>query len=114
MWSSEEAAVLAASPSLMLSVGPARREGVELGMVVMNGDLYVRAFRGRRSAWFRAALSDPRGHIAAGGLDRDVLLSAEPGPAEALDAAYRAKYGANAALVTGPSAQDDTLRVEPA
>ncbi|XVV16218.1 DUF2255 family protein [Actinoplanes sp. CA-131856] len=111
MWSSEEAAVLAASPSLVLSVGG--HEGVELGMVVVDGGLYVRAFRGRRSAWFRAALADPHGHISSAGLERDVLLTAEPGPAEALDAAYRAKYGASAGLVAGPSAHEATLHIVP-
>ncbi|XVU29094.1 DUF2255 family protein [Actinoplanes sp. CA-054009] len=114
MWSSEEAAALAASPSLVLSVGRNGHEGVELGMVVVDGGLYVRAFRGRRSGWFQAALADPHGHISSGALDRDVLLTAERGPAEALDAAYRAKYGANAGLVASPSAHDATLHIVPA
>ncbi|MFF5083457.1 DUF2255 family protein [Actinoplanes sp. NPDC000266] len=112
MWSSEEAAVLAANQSLVLSVGG--HEGVELGMVVVDGALYVRAFRGRRSGWFQAALTDPHGHISSGSLERDVLLTAEPGPAEAVDAAYRAKYGANAGLVAGPQAHGATLRIRPA
>ncbi|GAA0523081.1 hypothetical protein Ade02nite_96580 [Paractinoplanes deccanensis] len=113
MWSSEDAAVLAARQSLVLSVGASSGESVELGMVVVDGDLYVRAFRGRRSGWFRAALADPRGRITAGPIERDVRLSAGPGPAEALDAAYRAKYGANAGLVTGPRAHEATLRLDP-
>ncbi|SNY63007.1 DUF2255 family protein [Paractinoplanes atraurantiacus] len=113
MWSSEEVELLAASPSLVLSVGRERHEGVELGMVVVDGGLYVRAFRGRRSAWFQAALTDPHGHISTTGLERDVLLSADPGPAETLDAAYRAKYGANAGLVAGPQAHEATLRIAP-
>ncbi|GIM98035.1 hypothetical protein Ato02nite_098280 [Paractinoplanes toevensis] len=50
-----EMVTLNAARSLRLTAGTDPARVVELGMVVVGGELYVRAFRGRDSAWFRAA-----------------------------------------------------------
>jgi hypothetical protein len=44
---------------------------------------------------------------------RDVLLVPAPGPAAAIDAAYRAKYGSST-LVASPQARAATVRIDPA
>jgi len=87
-------------------------DSVELGMVVVGDALYVRAFRGPRSQWFRAAVAQGRGHVRIGSLDRDVALSHYTGDPAAVDAAYRAKYGADGTLVDNPVARSATLRIE--
>ncbi|GIM98034.1 hypothetical protein Ato02nite_098270 [Paractinoplanes toevensis] len=43
-----------------------------------------------------------------------MTFSPDPGPAEAIDAAYRTKYGTEAALVTSSPAREATLRIRPA
>jgi hypothetical protein len=109
-WDPTDAAVLSDAPSLHLTVGS---EVVELGMVVVDGSLYVRAFRGPASRWYRAALTDPAGRIRVGPLDRAVSLAPHPEPPGAVDAAYHAKYGSLGTLVDNPQARRATLRVSP-
>jgi hypothetical protein len=54
----------------------------------------VRSYRGRGGAWFRSALHSHRGRIRAGGLEREVTFSEPDGTVrDAVDQAYRAKYG---------------------
>jgi hypothetical protein len=63
-------------------------------VVRVGDDLYVRSYRGRGSTWFRSVLQRPQGRIRAGGVTRDVAF-AEPEAADhdAIDQAYRSKYG---------------------
>jgi hypothetical protein len=86
--------------------------------VVRVGDhLYVRSFRGPSGGWYRRALRGGRGHIAAGGVERDVVLSdAHDVSSLDVDAAYRAKYGRSPylAAMVEPSVADTTLRLTPA
>jgi len=114
-WAPDELAVLVRAGSLRLTAGdePGPVE-VELGMVIVSGELYVRAYRGPESRWFRAAQGTGRGRIRAGAIARDVLLIPAPGPADAIDAAYHAKYGSSSALTASPQARAATLRIDPA
>ncbi|WP_433359481.1 DUF2255 family protein [Actinoplanes sp. CA-142083] len=89
-------------------------EPVELGMVFVDGALYVRAFRGPRSQWFQAAVALGRGHVRIGPLERDVFLSHHTGDSAAIDAAYHAKYGGDSTLIDNPRARSATLRIDPA
>jgi hypothetical protein len=63
-------------------------------VVRVGDDLYVRSWHGRRGSWFRHVLRHPEGRIRAGGIERDVSFT-EPADADhdAIDRAYRAKYG---------------------
>jgi hypothetical protein len=79
-WTPGELAVLTDSGSLSLSAGDDGQPGVETGMVVVGGELYVRAYRGAQS-----------------------------GPADAIDAAYQAKYGNISAVATTPQARSATI-----
>ncbi|WP_037855319.1 DUF2255 family protein [Streptomyces sp. NRRL S-340] len=112
----EDLALLAAHDSLVLTAGDEDREGVETGMVLVRGALYVRAYRGVGSRWYQAAREHGRGRIRVGGITREVLLeTGDPGPAPEIDAAYRAAYGAAAAsLVVSPGARAATIRIAPA
>ncbi|MFF3503275.1 DUF2255 domain-containing protein [Streptomyces sp. NPDC003247] len=54
-WTREELSLLTETYSLVLTAGDEAGEGVEIGMAVADGTLYVRAYRGVRSRWYRAA-----------------------------------------------------------
>ena len=113
-WIPDELTVLADASSLRLTAGDGPGADVELGMVLVHGELYVRANRGPESRWFQAAQETGRGRIRAEAVARDVLLVPASGPADAIDAAYRAKYGNNSTLVASPQALAATLRIDPA
>ncbi|GJF35121.1 hypothetical protein KNE206_78210 [Kitasatospora sp. NE20-6] len=113
-WTPRELALLGGARSLVLSAGDGGHPGVEVGMVVVRGALLVRAQRGTGSLWYRAARESGRGRVRVGATDREVLLeTGHERPAEAIDAAYRAKYGAAAVLLTGPDAHAATVRIRP-
>ncbi|MEU5088392.1 DUF2255 family protein [Streptomyces sp. NPDC021356] len=115
-WSPEDLALLAAHDSLVLTAGDGDRDGVEIGMVVVHGALYVRAYRGVRSRWYQAAREHGRGRIRVGTVAREVLLeTGAAGAAAEIDAAYRTAYGTPAAaLVASPGARAATIRIHPA
>jgi hypothetical protein len=85
-------------------------------VVRVGDDLYVRSYRGRGSTWFRSVLQRPEGRIRAGGFTRDVAF-AEPEAADhdAIDQAYRSKYGHYGSAYVDPvvslSARGATLRL---
>jgi hypothetical protein len=83
----------------LLELATRRRDGtlrspVTVWVVRHGDDLYVRSWRGRAAAWFRRVQAGPADHVRAGGVHRDVVFVAADSTADdALDAAYRAKYG---------------------
>ncbi|MBZ9645564.1 DUF2255 family protein [Streptomyces sp. PSKA30] len=115
-WAPEDQTLLSETYSLVLTAGDGDRPGVEIGMVVVDGELYVRAYRGVRSRWYRAAREHGHGTIQVGGVTRDVLLTTRDlEPPAGLDAAFRGKYGPVAdALVARPETHAATIRVDPA
>ncbi|WP_040829881.1 DUF2255 family protein [Nocardia jiangxiensis] len=113
-WTPDELAALTHSRSLILITGSTSDPGVELGMVLVDGVLYVRAHRGPASRWYRQVVARTSGRISVASLTRSVSISASRASTDALDDAYRAKYGAAAALVTTPPARAATLRMVPA
>ena len=112
-WTSDELTVLAGAGSLRLTAGHEPGPEVELGMVLVSDELYVRAYRGPQSRWFQAAQESGRGRIRVGAMVRGVLLVPAAGPAGAVDAAYSDKYGSST-LVVSPQARAATLRIDPA
>jgi hypothetical protein len=123
-WTSADLALLADRQSLVLAVADADHPGVEVGMVLVRGELYVRAHRGTASRWYRAARDHGHGRVRVGGATRHVRLdtsateiAAAPtaAPATEIAAAFRDKYGEPAAaLLTGPQARAATIPIEPA
>lgn len=89
-------------------------------VVLVDGDAYVRAVFGPRTAWYRSVERDPRVELAAGG--ETIAAALRPASGAVLDErvsdAYRAKYGerwpADTETIVGDAARATTLRVEPA
>jgi hypothetical protein len=106
-----------------LEIAPLRPDGslcpyTTIWVVRIGDDLYVRSWRGRDGAWFRAALRRPEGRIRAAGIKRDVTFT-EPDHADhdTIDRAYRDKYARYASTyvdpMTSPGARAATLRLTP-
>jgi hypothetical protein len=61
--------------------------------VVVDGNLYARAYNGERSRWYQAALGRGAGRITATGLILDVTFEPVEGNIQdRIDEAYRVKY----------------------
>ncbi|NBH06298.1 DUF2255 family protein [Amycolatopsis sp. SID8362] len=114
-WTPEDLTLFAESPSLVLTAGAGGEPGVELGMAVVGGELYVRAYRGVRSRWYQAAREHGRGRIEVGGAAREVVLTTGGfDPPAGLEAAFAGKYGpVSDALVATPDARAATVRIDP-
>ena len=93
--------------------------------IVRHGDaVYVRSVNGTSAAWYRGVQTRHEGELGAGRLRRDVgfVEAGEhagdgSGLDDALDAAYRDKYGHSSsavARITAGIARATTLRVDPA
>lgn len=118
-WTSEELDMIGRADEL--EIAPLRgdstlRKGVTIWVVRHGDDLYVRSWRGRGGAWFRAAQARHEGYIRAGGVEKDVTFVEEPdsGINDQIDAAYRTKYRRYASYVPpmiSPDARATTLKL---
>lgn len=82
-----------------LHISPLRDDGVTYGTptwiwsVVVDDALFVRAYNGTSSRWYRAAMQQGAGRIRAAGHEHAVLFEDAAGIEDGLiDAAYEAKY----------------------
>lgn len=83
-----------------LHIAPLREDGVSFGTptwiwsVVVGDALYVRAYSGTSSSWYKAAMRQQLGRIQAAGITKDVAFEAvtDKSMNEQIDNAYRAKY----------------------
>jgi hypothetical protein len=82
-----------------LHIAPFRGEGVTYGTptwiwsVVVDGALYVRAYNGRKSRWYQAAVRQKAGRIIAAGMTKEVTFEPVEGPVnDRIDEAHRKKY----------------------
>jgi hypothetical protein len=95
------------------------RDPVIVWVVRAGDDLYVRAWRGRNSPWFRGVQARHAGRIRAAGVEKDVTFIEESDPAinDQLDQGYRTKYRhADAQYVDPmvvPQAKAATIRIVP-
>jgi len=88
--------------------------------VVVEDDLYVRAYNGKNSRWYKAALRQKAGRITATGMELEVTFAAVYGPGnepinDRIDDAYRAKYKGSPYLnpmITG-GAREATVKITP-
>jgi hypothetical protein len=105
-----------------LQLASTRRDGslrkpVTIWVVRVGDDLYVRSWRGRGSTWFRGVLDRHRGHISAGGVDKDVDFVEGGDDKDEIDGAYRTKYDRYDARLVDPMvaepAQAATIRLMP-
>jgi hypothetical protein len=119
-WSKEELRKIAGSDDLHIS--PFREDGVTYGTptwiwsVVVDGNLYVRAYNGTNSSWYQAATKQKAGRIVAAGLTKEVAFeTVERQIDDRIDDAYRAKYQSSPYLkpMISSRARSATVRVVP-
>lgn len=119
-WSQDELRRIAAADDLHVS--PFRADGATYGTptwiwsVAVNGALYVRAYNGRSSRWYQAAIRQKAGRITAAGMTKEVSFDPVDGPINDLvDEAYRAKYRDSPYLgaMVGTLARSATVEVTP-
>lgn len=105
-----------------LHIAPFREDGTTTGTptwiwsVVVDGDLYVRAYNGTSSRWYQAAAKQKAGQITAAGKTNDVTFEQVQGEInDQIDAAYRLKYASGPYLnpMIGDRARVATIRILP-
>jgi hypothetical protein len=104
-----------------VQIASVRRDGtlrkpVTVWVVRHGDDLYVRSVRGRSGHWFRGTQESHEGRIRAGGLQQDVtFVGAGHDIDDAVDAAYRTKYGRYAGSILNsvltPEARSATIKL---
>ena len=119
-WNESELAKIAVTDDLHVS--PFREDGKTYGTptwiwsVVVEGRLFVRAYNGTSSRWYRAAIRQGAGRVAVAGMTREVVFEPVDGPInEAIDVAYQVKYAKSPYLspMIGPRARAATVEVSP-
>ena len=105
-WTNDEPEKISAADELQLA---SRREDgtlrkpVTIWVVRRSEDLYVRAFKGRTSHWFRATQGRREGQIQAGDMLKDVaFVDPDQSIGDALDAEYWSKYSRYGARYVDP------------
>jgi len=109
-----------------LHISPFREDGKTYGTptwiwsVAVDDGLYVRAYNGRGSSWYQAAVRQKAGRITAAGMTKEVTFEpvdgAGNGPInDRIDDAYRAKYKGSPYLkpMIGSRARSATVKVMP-
>jgi hypothetical protein len=119
-WSNVELTKIAEADDLHIS--PFREDGVTYGTptwiwsVVIDDALYVRAYNGKDSRWYRAAMRQKAGRITAAGMTKEATFEAVGGPLnDRIDDAYCAKYRSSPYLspMVGSRARSATVKVMP-
>ena len=119
-WSNDELRKVAEADDLHIS--PFREDGVTYGTptwvwsVAVGDSLYVRAYNGQNSSWYRAALRQKTGRIAAVGMTKEVAFEPVEGAInDQIDDAYREKYKGSPYLapMIGARARSATVKVTP-
>ena len=119
-WSKDELHKIAGADDL--HIAPFREDGKTYGTptwiwsVAVDDALYVRAYNGKRSRWYQAALRQQAGRITAAGVTKEVTFEPVDGPInDRIDEAYRAKYGHSPYLgpMIGARARAATVKVLP-
>jgi hypothetical protein len=119
-WTPGQLAEFADAEELVLVISRPDRTDLRLPvwLVVVDGDLYVRSYKGVTSGWYRGVEADQHQRIVLGGHDTRVLFEFVPRTDtvnHAIGATYLAKYSRfnyRDAMVE-PAAVDATLRILP-
>jgi hypothetical protein len=119
-WSKEELRKIAEADDLHIS--PLRDDGKTHGTptwiwnVAVDGGLYVRAYNGKSSRWYKAAMKQKAGRIIAAGMTREVSFEpAADAVNDRIDDAYRAKYKGSPYLapMIAAGARAATVKITP-
>jgi hypothetical protein len=120
-WSDDERVKIAAADDL--HVAPLREDGKTYGTptwiwsVMVDDELYVRAYNGKQSRWYQAAMRQKAGRITVAGMTKEVTFEPiESALNSRIDEAYRAKYRDSQYLapMIGPRARAATVKVSAA
>ena len=105
-----------------LHISPFREDGKTYGTptwiwsVVVDDALYVRAYNGQKSSWYKATIRQKAGRIIAAGMTKEVTFEPVEGPInDLIDDAYRMKYKGSPYLspMIGARAHSATVKVMP-
>ena len=105
-----------------LHISPFREDGETYGTptwiwsVAVDDALYVRAYNGKNSRWYRAAVRQKAGRIIAAGMTKEFTFERADGPINnRIDDAYRAKYHGSPYLdpMIGARARSATVKIMP-
>ena len=119
-WAKDELDRIAGSDDL--HIAPFRDDGTTYGTptwiwsVVVDGELYVRAYNGQKSRWYEAALRQRAGGISVAGMTKEVTFEPVDGMLnDHIDQAYRRKYASSPYLapMIGERARAATVRIVP-
>ena len=119
-WPKDDLRKIAATDDL--HIAPLREDEKTCGTptwiwsVVVDGALYVRAYSGKASSWYQAALRQKAGRIIVAGMTMEVTFAPIDGAInDRVDAAYRVKYRDSRYLdpMIGVRARAATVRIEP-
>ena len=119
-WSKDQLRNIAETDDLHIS--PFRDDGVTYGTptwiwsVAVDDALYVRAYNGRNSRWYQAAVRQKAGRIIAAGMTKEVIFESIDGQINyRIDDAYRGKYHGSSYLnlMVGARARSATVNVMP-
>ena len=119
-WIKDEIGMIANSDDLHVS--PFREDGKTYGTptwiwsVVVGDELFVRAYNGKNSSWYKAALKQKAGRIKAAGMTKEVTFEPVEGTInDSIDEACKLKYKGSPYLNPMISAQSRsaTLKVIP-
>lgn len=119
-WPKDELRKIAGSDDLHIS--PFCDDGITYGTptwiwsVVVRGEVYARAYNGRQSTWYQAALRQKAGRIKVAGMTKEVGFEPVNRPVgDRVDDAYRAKYRGNPYLnsMIGARARAATIKITP-
>lgn len=119
-WIKDELTKISESDDLHIS--PFREDGVTYGTltwiwsVVVGEDLFVRAYNGQNSSWYKSAMKQKAGRIKAAGFTKEVIFESVEGSInDRIDEAYRVKYKDSPYLgpMIGKRARSATIKVIP-
>lgn len=96
-WNKEELKKISGTDDL--HIAPFREDGKTYGTltwiwsVVVNDELFVRAYNGQNSSWYKSAINQKAGRITAAGMTKEVIFEkADDDVNNLIDDAYRKKY----------------------
>lgn len=119
-WCKDELHKIAATDDLHIS--PFRDDGKTYGTptwiwsVVVDDGLYVRAYNGKESSWYKSAIRQKAGRITAAGITKEVAFETVDGKIQdRIDEAYKVKYKGSPYLkpMIAARARSATVKIVP-